>query len=332
MACATRRCRQDGAHQLFTASGHHCSCVYRLQPFRPSNSEHRRPAGARSLVGAGSGECVVAEALPLWACRVALALADIREIATDANECFQRFIERRLLISLQKRRSKISLLTDPVSILFPRVMVKTIEHRHKRAAICGLTVTFSPRPKGIRGSRRRTTMLKRLIICQLMILATALMSLPVSQAQTLTISDRGPDKRPTPNPGPMWISSYEDDPFVMESLVERMAPSRFDLGEDGRPVLSNNLVRIENESKIYRKDANGDFQPFAWNPWPQVGTSNVYGDFRFQDEERFPLFKQERDSDGKIILKDGLQVWTPNDLHLGMTTAFNATNAAREAG
>jgi len=128
----------------------------------------------------------------------------------------------------------------------------------------------------------------------------------------------------------MRISSYEDDPFVLESIVQRMSPSRFDLGAGGRPTLSNNQVKLINESKIYRKDANGDFQPFAWNPWPQP-TSNVYGDFRFQDEERFPLFKQERDSNGKIVLIDGLQVWTPNDLHLGMTTTFNAANAVKDA-
>jgi hypothetical protein len=111
-----------------------------------------------------------------------------------------------------------------------------------------------------------------------------------------------------------------------------MDPSKFSLGDDGRIVLSGDWVRVENESKIFRKGADGEFQPFAWNPWPQEGTSNQYGDFRFQGEERFPLFRVERDSDGKIILKDGLQVWTPNDFHLGMTTAFNGTNAVREAG
>lgn len=171
-------------------------------------------------------------------------------------------------------------------------------------------------------------MLKRLIIFKLAVLAVAMVSLRVSQAQSLTKPERDDNRRPIP----IRISSYEDDPFVRESLVRRMAASRFELGADGRPILSNNLVEIEGEDFIYRRDPNtGLYVKFAWNPWPKQGTSNLYGDFRFQDEERFPLFKQERDAEGKIILKDGLQVWTPNDLHLGMTTAFDAANAARDA-
>ena len=170
-------------------------------------------------------------------------------------------------------------------------------------------------------------MLKRLIKYKFTILAIALMSLPVSQAQTFTIPDRGDARRPRQK----LISSYKDDPFVRESDVERMDASRFILGEDGRFILSNDRVSIENESKIFRKDTDDLYKPFAWNPWPQQGTSNIYGDFRFQDEERFPLFKQERDSNGKVILRDGLQVWTPNDLHLGMNTAFEAANSVKDA-
>lgn len=170
-------------------------------------------------------------------------------------------------------------------------------------------------------------MLKRLIRYKITILAIALASLPVSQAQSLTIPDRGEGRRLLP----MRISSYEDDPFVRESDVQLMDPVRFFRGEDGRPILSNNLVRIQGEDFIYRLDpATGDYKKFAWNQWPQP-TSNLQGDFRFQDEARFPLFKVERDSDGKIILRDGLQIWTPNNLHLGMTTAFNAANAAKDA-
>ena len=108
-----------------------------------------------------------------------------------------------------------------------------------------------------------------------------------------------------------------------------MDPSRFDHEQDGPPILSNERVQIENESFIYRKDSNGEFVEFAWNPWPQAGTSNRFGDFRFQDEARFPLFKQERDSDGKIIVEDGLQVWTPNNLHLGMTTVIRGGQRRR---
>jgi hypothetical protein len=106
---------------------------------------------------------------------------------------------------------------------------------------------------------------------------------------------------------------------------------RFSRGEDGRLILRNNHVSIQDESKIYRKDPDTQiFKAFAWNPWPEP-TSNLSGDFRFPDEERFPLFRVERGSDGKIILKDGLQVWSPQDLRLGMTTTFNAANATKDA-
>jgi hypothetical protein len=171
-------------------------------------------------------------------------------------------------------------------------------------------------------------MLKRFILCQLTILAVALASLPVSQAQTFIAPDRGDGRRPRP----MRISSYEDDPFVMESLVRRMDAGRFSVDEDGRPILRSNLVSLSEESKIYRKDPQtGQFKPFAWNPWPQEPTANQQRDFRFPDEERFPLHRVERDSDGKIILKDGLQVWTPNDRRLGSTTTFEAAHAVKDA-
>ena len=39
----------------------------------------------------------------------------------------------------------------------------------------------------------------------------------------------------------------------------------------------------------------------------------------------------ERGPDGKIVLRDGLQVWLPQDLHRGMTTVFEAANASKEA-
>jgi len=171
-------------------------------------------------------------------------------------------------------------------------------------------------------------MLKRLILYKLTILAIALASLPVSQAQTLTIPDRGEGRRPVP----MRISSYEDDPFARESIVRRMDPSRFDLGEGGRPILSGRLVTLSEESKIYRKDSKtGVFNPFAWNPWPQLTTANAAGNFIFPDEERFPLHRVERDADGKIVLKDGLQVWAPQTLYLGNTTTFEAAHAVKDA-
>src|SRR5689334_2620528 len=110
-------------------------------------------------------------------------------------------------------------------------------------------------------------MLRRLTRYQLTLLAIVLTSLPVSQAQTLRTFNPGEDR---------WaalqtqISSYEDDPFVRASDVRRMNSSRFSFDEDGRPVLASNLVSLLEESFIFRKDAQGSFQPFAWNPWPQM--------------------------------------------------------------
>jgi len=171
-------------------------------------------------------------------------------------------------------------------------------------------------------------MLKHLLLGKLMILAIVLMSLPVSLAQTYTPIDRDGDRRPRP----MQISSYDDDPFAGESIVELMDPARFGQSEDGHTVLSGNLVSVFDESKIYRQDPNtGQYKPFAWNPWPAWPTANEQGDFRFPDEERFPLHRVERDLDGKVLLKDGLQVWTPNDRRLGSTTAFEAAHATKDA-
>src|SRR5262249_34420277 len=153
-------------------------------------------------------------------------------------------------------------------------------------------------------------MLKRLIT----IVAITLMSLPATQAQNLTPIDRS-GRRTVRMP----ISFYEDDPFGDSSFVGRMDPSSFGKDEAGRPVLSNNVVSIIEESKLYRRTPplSGQFVPFAWNPWPQVKTANADGNFSYPNEDRFPLFKQERDSDGKVIVIDGLQLWSPVDLHLG---------------
>ena len=169
-------------------------------------------------------------------------------------------------------------------------------------------------------------MSKRLILCHAM-LPVLLTSLPVTQAQTITVPERGELRRPRA----ILISSYEDDPFVRESDVRRLDLSGFIVNEDGRPGLSSDIAAILEEDFIYRKDATGEFTKFAWNPWPQMPTANQQGDFRFPDEARFPLFRQERGPDGKLILRDGLQVWTPNDLRLGDTTAFAAANAVKDA-
>ena len=60
-------------------------------------------------------------------------------------------------------------------------------------------------------------------------------------------------------------------------------------------------------------------------------TANADGSFRFPDEPRFPLFEVERGADGRPLLRNGLQVWTPNDLHRGMTTTFEAANKVKDA-
>ncbi len=165
-------------------------------------------------------------------------------------------------------------------------------------------------------------MSKCLILCTLTILSMLLMSLPVSQAQTFSLRDLF-----------IPISSYDDDPYVKDSIVERVNGSRFDRGEDGRPILSSNVILQEDEPVIYRQHTpNGDFEAFAWNPWsPEMRLSNDAGNFMFTAEERFPLHRVERGADGKIVLKDGLQVWLPQNLHRGMTTAFEAVNAAKDA-
>lgn len=70
---------------LFTTSGDSRPCLYRIQPFRQSHAESGRAAGMRRLVGAGSGKRVVAEALPVRACRMGLAFADLRPPPADAR-------------------------------------------------------------------------------------------------------------------------------------------------------------------------------------------------------------------------------------------------------
>jgi hypothetical protein len=62
----------------------------------------------------------------------------------------------------------------------------------------------------------------RLILCTLAVISTALICLPDTDAQTFRV--RG-----------LFIpfSSYDHDPFVKESVLERMSPSRFDRGEGG---------------------------------------------------------------------------------------------------
>jgi hypothetical protein len=171
-------------------------------------------------------------------------------------------------------------------------------------------------------------MSRRLVRCRLLLLVIALTNLPVSQAQTFKVPDRNDDGRSKPIP----ISSYEDDPFVMESVVQRIDFSRFGVDSEGRLMLMGDQVSLAEESKIYALDKQtGEFKTFAWNPWPLYPLPNEQGDFRIVDEERFPLHKTERDAEGKVILRDGLQVWTPRNLRLGSTTAFEAAQVVKDA-
>jgi hypothetical protein len=130
----------------------------------------------------------------------------------------------------------------------------------------------------------------------------------------------------------MPISSYEDDPFAADAVVECLPPGGFPHTADGRLLLGNARVSVANEDQIYRLNkTTGLFEPFLWNPWPVETTASADGSFRFPDEPRFPLLVVQRDAKGKPILRDGLQVWDPLDLHRGMTTAFEAANAVKDA-
>ncbi len=113
------------------------------------------------------------------------------------------------------------------------------------------------------------------------------------------------------------ISSYFDDPFVTSSVIKRMHPAEFGQAKDGRPTLWSNRVWVTDDDFIFRQDKDGIFQPFAWNPWPQ-SWSNPRWDLTFPGEDRFPLFKPLRGADNQIVLKDGLQVWLPQDLTSGI--------------
>jgi len=123
------------------------------------------------------------------------------------------------------------------------------------------------------------------------------------------------------------ISSYFDDPFVGPSVIKRMDPAKFGQARDGRPTLYSNRVLVTDEDFISRKDKAGVFGKFAFNPWWWQAWTNPRWDLTFPDEQRFPVFRPLRGSDNQIVLKDGLQVWIPQDLNLGYTTAFEAANA-----
>lgn len=163
-------------------------------------------------------------------------------------------------------------------------------------------------------------MRRSVILSTVLMFTTVLVSFPVSRAQT-SAGDRS-----------IRISSYQDDPFVDESSMERIEASGLELGDNGRPMLSNAQLKIVDEPVVYLANSTtGEYEPFATNPWPQP-MANEKGSFKFPLEERFPLHLIERGGDGKPILNnDGLQIWKDREIHLGMTTIFDAATAAKEA-
>jgi len=160
----------------------------------------------------------------------------------------------------------------------------------------------------------------RLIVC-IMVSTLVLINLPISRTQTAAAQS-----------STIKISSYMDDPFVKESDIRKIDASRVGQDQNGKPFLAGDRVSMIGEDYIYRWNAtHSDVFKFAWNPWPKDGRPNDKGNFNFADESRFPIHEVERDADGKPVLKDGLQVWKPRDLRLGITTAFAASNAVRPA-
>ncbi|MBI1760211.1 MAG: hypothetical protein HYR56_02135 [Acidobacteria bacterium] len=161
-------------------------------------------------------------------------------------------------------------------------------------------------------------MKKQLLLFKFVLLA---LLLPVVQAQT--IPARGAF---------IPLSCYRDDPFVAVADIEHLDAAKFGMDESGCLILRNKQVWVEDERVIFNTldPIKWELEAVAWNPWP-LPLANQQGDFRFPHEARFPLFTPERGPDGKIIRREGLQVWSPNNLHLGMNTAFAAANAAKDA-
>src|SRR5262249_31452740 len=124
----------------------------------------------------------------------------------------------------------------------------------------------------------------------------------------------------------------DDDPFAKEANIEGVHRKDFDVDSKGNPLgLHGMRATISEEDKIFRQDPiTKVFKPFAWNPWPKDIKPNDQGSFVFS-EPRFPPHLVERGPDGKPILKDGLQVWTPNQLKVGSTTTFEAMNSTSRA-
>lgn len=165
-------------------------------------------------------------------------------------------------------------------------------------------------------------MLRRLIFSAITILSISSASLAISHAQGFKFGAFF-----------ILISSYDDDPFTDDSVIDRIPQGTASQDDQGKLMLENTELKVQEEEFVYRwNDESQEFIAFAWNPWsPDLKYSNQAGDFTFVEEPRFPLHRVERGPDGKIVLKDGLQLWLEQDLHRGVTTAFEAAHSVKVA-
>lgn len=130
------------------------------------------------------------------------------------------------------------------------------------------------------------------------------------------------------------ISTYNDDPFALPSHVESMKGSHFEHDKNGKVVglEGDRAVVIEDPAIYIADDKTGRWVPFSTNPW-ELPKPDAMGNFVFPTEDRFPTLERELGADGKVKTdKDGLQVWTPNENHVGQTTAFQGVNDVGDAG
>jgi len=130
-------------------------------------------------------------------------------------------------------------------------------------------------------------------------------------------------------PPTVLISSFDDDPFAQEAVVESLPLSAFFVDENGTPIgLIGPRVEIIDAQNIVRIDNSFNFIPIANNPFSKA-TVNAEGNFVFPDEARFPIHSVETNAFGEpLVDANGLQVWTPREVHLGQTTAFESIHGA----
>src|SRR5678815_1946967 len=102
-------------------------------------------------------------------------------------------------------------------------------------------------------------MLKRLIISAITILLISSAGLAISHAQSFPFRNLF-----------IPVSSYDDDPFVADSVTENVDESKFSRNDQGQLMLQNPSVSMIEENLIYRLNKDIDkWVPFAWNPWAE---------------------------------------------------------------